>query len=424
MLADIGVLDGMIRAIAPDLPGGHAEIDARDLEVLPGVIDAHVHLNDPGRAHWEGFDSGTLALAAGGTTTFADMPLNCIPATTSAEGLRAKLAAVAGRSHVDYVLWGGLVPGNHAELAALAGGGVCGFKAFLSGSGVAEFARADDLTLFEGMVEAARLGLPVAVHAESEEITAALTARAVAGGERTMRAYIASRPAIAEIEAVARALLIAEEAACAVHLCHLSTARAVALVVAARARGVRATCETCPHYLLLTDTDAEEIGALAKCAPPVRSHDELRALGASVARGEIDMFGSDHSPAPIGLKHGDDMFAVWGGIAGAQTLLTGTLTAGVPLASVPRLLGLGPADLLGVAGRKGALQVGGDADLVVLDGAASGILTAESLHYRHPQAALVGRTLQGRVMSTLLRGRAAGPGHPPSGRHVARRRSR
>jgi allantoinase len=205
-----------------------------------------------------------------------------------------------------------------------------------------------------------------------------------------------------------------------VHLCHLSTARAVALVVAARARGARATCETCPHYLLLSDEDAEEIGALAKGAPPLRSTAERAGLLAAVSCGSVDLVGSDHSPSPASLKGGDDLFAAWGGISGAQTLLTGTLTAGVPLALVPALLGAGPASLLGVADSRGALTEGRAADIVLLDPARRETLAASALHYRHPHSPLVGRTLRGRVVVTFLRGARAGAGHEPRGQYLPR----
>ena len=204
--ADIAVQDGAIAAVEPELPGGAEEIDARGLLALPGAVDAHVHLNDPGRAHWEGFDTGTRALAAGGTTCAIDMPLNAIPPTVDGAAFDAKARAAAGHAHVDVALWGGLVPGDPDRLDELAARGVVGFKAFMSASGVEEFPAADDLTLLEGMARAARLGLPVAVHAESDAITSALARRAVAEGRTAMRDYLASRPVVAELEAIGRAL--------------------------------------------------------------------------------------------------------------------------------------------------------------------------------------------------------------------------
>jgi allantoinase len=419
--ADVVITDGLIEAIEPDAPGAPVEIDAAGLHVLPGAIDAHVHLNDPGRAEWEGFDAGTAALAAGGTTCLADMPLNAVPATVDAEALAAKLDAAAGVARIDFALWGGLVPGDRDRLDELAAGGVCGFKAFLAPSGVAEFEAADDLTLYEGMVRAAALGLPVAVHAESASITSGLAARAAAAGRVGMVDYLASRPVVAELEAVERALVLAGEAGCHVHLCHLSTARAVALVLEARARGVRATCETCPHYLLLTADDAVRIGALAKCAPPLRPAAERDALVAAVRRGDVDLVGSDHSPSPAALKEDDDLFAVWGGIAGAQTLLRGLLTAGIEVDALPTLLGRAPAALLGIGHRKGALAPGLDADLVLVDATVSAPFTVAELLSRHRLSPLVGRRLVGAVRGVLVRGTDA-LGAPPNGRFVPRSR--
>ncbi len=409
---DVACADGVIAAIGPDLAGASDEVDARGLHVLPGFIDAHVHLNEPGRTHWEGFASGTAAMAAGGTTTFADMPLNSIPPTVDGVSLTEKLA-VAGEARADFVLWGGLVPGPLDRLDELAAGGVCGFKAFLSASGVDEFERVDDLQLFEGMTRAAQLGLPVAVHCESEVITAGLTARLRTAGATTMRDYLASRPVVAELQAIARALAVAGAAGCAVHLVHVSTARGVALALDARARGVDVTIETCPHYLLLDAADAERLGAIAKCAPPLRPAAERAALPAAI--GDIDLVASDHSPAPAELKQGDDLFAVWGGISGCQTLASATLAAGVAVGQLPRLLAASPARLLGIDDRKGRIAVGLDADLVVLDPGAELRLGRDDLRYRHRHTPYTGRALRGRVVRRILRGGAV------AGRYLRRR---
>jgi allantoinase len=398
---DVGCADGLIAALGPELAGGREEVAADGLHVLPGFVDAHVHLNDPGRTHWEGFASGTAAMAAGGTTAFADMPLNAIPATVDGLALQEKLV-VAGEARADYALWGGLVPGPLDRLDELAAGGVCGFKAFLSASGVAEFERVDDLVLYEGMRRAAGLGLPVAVHCESEVITAGLTARLRAAGRVAMRDYLASRPVVAELQAIARALELAGAAGCHLHLVHVSTARGVALALAARARGVRVTVETCPHYLLLDADDAERLGAIAKCAPPLRAPEERAALAAAI--GDVDLVASDHSPAPADLKRGNDLFAVWGGISGCQTLAPATLAAGVPVAELPRLLAASPARLLGIDDRKGAIAVGLDADLVVLQPEAEVRLGSDDLRYRHRHAPYTGRALRGRVVRRILRG--------------------
>jgi allantoinase len=408
--ADVAVLDGHVVAVAPEVGDSAREVlDAAGLHVLPGAVDAHVHLDDPGRADWEGFETGTRALAAGGTTTCVDMPLNALPPTIDAAAFDAKVAAAHGTALVDFALWGGLVPGNVERLPELAARGVVGFKAFMSDSGVPEFARADDLTLYEGMRAAAALGLPVAVHAESEAITSALGARARAHGRIGVRDYLASRPAIAEVEAIARALLLAEETGCALHVVHVSTGRGVALVAEARARGVDATCETCPHYLVLDEDDAQRLGAVAKCAPPLRPARERDALWRAAVAGTIAFVASDHSPAPAELKRDDDFFAVWGGISGAQSLLALLLDAGhhergVPLERLAELSAAGPAGRLRLPG-KGRLEPGADADLVLVDLAGETAIAPETLLYRHPHTPYAGRPLRGRVARTIVRGR-------------------
>lgn len=405
---DVAVEDGRIAALEPELPGAApTELDARGLYLLPGVVDAHVHLDEPGRTDWEGFATGTAALAAGGTTTCADMPLNAHPPTVDAAAFDAKRACGERAARVDFALWGGLVPGGVDALDELADRGVVGFKAFMSDSGIDDFEAADDLTLYEGMERAARLGLPVAVHAENRGITAALAARAVAAGRTGMRDWARSRPAVAETEAIARAILLAQETGCALHVVHVSTSRGVALVAEARARGADVSCETCPHYLVLSEEDAERIGTLAKCAPPLRPAVEVQALWRALADGSLPMVASDHSPAPPERKRGD-AFAAWGGIAGAQTLLPLLLTAvrerGLPPATLSAAASTFPARRLRLPG-KGALAVGADADLALVDLAASGTVDPGALLQRHPLTPFAGRPLRARVARTLLRGR-------------------
>lgn len=403
--ADVAVVDGVIAAVGRALEGSAAEsLDAAGLLVLPGVVDAHVHLNDPGRAEWEGFATGTAALAAGGTTTAVDMPLNASPPTLDAAAFAAKAEAADGVTRVDVALWGGLVPGPLDRLDELAACGVVGFKAFMSGSGIEDFTAADDLTLLEGMARAAALGLPVAVHAESDAITSALAARAVAEGRTTVRDYLSSRPVVAEVEAIGRAIAFAEATGCTLHVVHVSSGRGVALIAEARARGVDVTCETCPHYLLLDADDAERLGAAAKCAPPLRPAGEVAALWEHVRAGRVHRIATDHSPAPQTMKQDSDFFAVWGGIAGAQTLLTALLDAPLERVDVARLLAHGPAQQLGLAARKGAIVVGADADLVLADPVAEWTLTHEDLLDRHRLSPFVGRSFRGRPVRTILRG--------------------
>jgi allantoinase len=407
--ADIGILDGLIAEIGPDLQGGaEMEIDATGLHVFPGVVDPHVHLNDPGRADWEGFPSGTAAFAAGGGTCLFDMPLNASPPTVDGASFDLKLEAARGRAVVDFCLWGGLVPGNLDRLDELAERGVVGFKAFMCASGIDDFEAADEHTLLEGMRRAARLGLPVAVHAESDALTRRLAERAIAAGRVSVRDYLASRPPVAERDAVTLAIALAEETGCSLHVVHVSTAGAVALVAEARLRGVDVTCETCPHYLVLTDADAERIGALAKCSPPLRPQAEVEALWVELLAGNVPIVASDHSPAPLALKQGDDAFAVWGGISGCQTMRATVLAEStrrdLTLPTVASLTATAAAERFSLPS-KGRLEPGRDADLALTDLGVEWELDVGELHYRHPHTPFVGRPLRGRMMRTLACGR-------------------
>ena len=407
--ADLAVSDGRISAVEPDIEGAAAEeIDARGLHVFPGAIDAHAHFNEPGRTDWEGFATGSRALAAGGLTSYVEMPLNAYPPTCDAAGFDEKVALAEGSSLVDFAFYGGLVPGNLGRLEELAERGVAGFKAFMSTTGTLDYAPADDLTLFEGMREAARLGLPVLVHAENKEITDGLTRRAAGTLRTTMRDYLDSRPVVAELEAICRAILLAEETGCPLHVVHVSTGRGVALVAEARARGVDVTCETCAHYLILTDEDAEALGAVAKCAPPLRPRGDLEDLWDRLLDGNVDFVTSDHSPCPPEMKVGADMFRAWGGIAGCQSLLNVMLDEGhhgrgLPLENVAALTSANVAGRFGLCG-KGGIGVGADADLALVDLGEMTTVKPHDLFYRHKTSPYVGRAFQGRVVRTIVRG--------------------
>ena len=404
---DVAVVDGVVAEVGPELAGGRREIDARGHLVIPGAVDAHVHLNDPGRAGWEGFDTGTRALAAGGATCAIDMPLNSLPPTLDAASFDAKVAAALGRARVDFALWGGLVPGDRDRMDALAERGAVGFKAFMCPSGVDEFPAADPETLGRGMERAAALGLPVAVHAEDPAIVERLAGEAIGAGRRSMRDWAASRPVRAELAAVETALSLARDTGCALHVVHVSSPAAAGLVAAARAQGLDATCEACPHHLVLDDRDAETLGAVAKCAPPLRSSTERAGLWRRVVAGEVHLVASDHSPGPPGMKRGDDMFAVWGGISGAQTTLPLLLTHGpangLPVERAVELVTRAPAERFGLAG-KGGLRPGADADIAIVRTGDPWELRAEELEYRHRHSPFVGRRLTARVVRTILRG--------------------
>jgi allantoinase len=431
-VADVGVAGGRIAAVEDHLDAGAAEeVDARGLHVLPGGLDPHVHFNEPGRAHWEGLRTGSRALAAGGVTAFFDMPLNSTPPTIDARGFDLKLVAARAASLVDFGLWGGLVPGNLDRLEELADRGVVAVKAFMANSGIEDFPAVDDLTLYEGMARCAQLGLMVAVHAESDRITAGLAARAAAEGRTGARDFMASRPVVAELEAIGRAIVLAEETGCALHVVHVSSGRGVALVAEARRRGVDVSCETCPHYLVLGEEDVEALGAVAKCAPPVRGGAERERLWEQLRGGALPMVTSDHSPSAPELKDTGDFLSAWGGIAGCQTTLPVMLTEGhheraVALETLVRVLSTAAAQRFAVPG-KGRLEAGADADLALIDLAADHVLRADDLHYRHRASAWVGRRLRARVVRTVLRGetvfadgRIVGP---PRGRLLTPRRA-
>lgn len=408
-LTDIAIDDGVIIEIAPQLPGAREEIDAAGLTIFPGLIDVHLHFNEPGRAEWEGGSTGSRALAAGGGTLFFDMPLNSTPCTVSLAAFEEKRAALERCSVTDFALWGGIVPGNSADLEPLAEAGVIGFKAFLCNSGLEEFPRADDLTLYEAMQSAARYQLPVAVHAESEEITAGLTRRIRATAANDIRSYLASRPVIAEVEAIHRAALLARETGAWLHIVHISSGRGVAAALEARARGANITVETCPHYLFFTDEDMERIGAAAKCSPPLRPAADRDALWQHVLAGSVDMIASDHSPSSPSLKRDADFFRIWGGIAGVQSTLAALLEAGhhargLSLDSIARMTAATPAARFRIA-RKGKVAPGYDADLALVDLGGAFTLTPEDLHQRHALSPYIGSHFHGRVERTLLRGK-------------------
>jgi allantoinase len=369
------------------------------------LIDVHLHFNEPGRTDWEGAETGSRALAAGGGTTFFDMPLNSTPCTVTAREFDRKRHALERVSIADFGLWGGLVPGHVGEMAAMAERGAVGFKAFMCDSGLPEFPRVDDDTLRTGMVEARRLGLPVAVHAESEEMTRALALRRAGRGARE---FLDSRPLAAELEAIARALALAAETGAALHLVHVSAGRGVALAAEARARGVDVSVETCPHYLTFTADDLERLGVTAKCAPPLRSAEHQRELWSALSDGSVDLVASDHSPAPPDLKPDGDFVAAWGGIAGVQSTLAalvteGHRTRGMTLARISAVVATTPARRFKIAG-KGAVAIGFDADVSLVDVDEAFVLRREDLLQRHRMSPYVGMAMHGRVRRTIRRG--------------------
>jgi len=397
----VAVVDEKFVAVAAEGEGSAAlEIDGRGLEILPGVIDAHVHFNEPGRTDWEGLETGSQACAAGGTTTFFDMPLNAHPPTVNAEAFDEKRALAEAKSVVDFALWGGLVPGNLDDLEPLRDRGVIGFKAFMSNSGIEDFSNVDLKTLWAGMKKSAALGLPVAVHAEIDHPE-------LKHGS-TIRDYLASRPISMELEAIGAALDIAGETGCALHIVHVSSAEGIELIAQAKANGLDITCETCPHYFTLTDADVERIGALAKCAPPIRNAAERAALLAKVRAGLVDTIGSDHSPSPMAMKQDADFYKVWGGIAGCQHLLALALNAGLTPTECAAMLSGNVAKRFGIAGQKGRIAVGLDADFVLVNRSGATRVETEGLRYRHQVTPYAGMQLQGCVEKVVVRGMVGG----------------
>jgi allantoinase len=409
--ADVGVSAGRIAKIASEIADtASVTLDATGRFVFPGIIDAHVHFNEPGRTEWEGFATGSATLAAGGGTGFFDMPLNSEPPVLDAARLREKRALAEEKSCVDFALWGGLTPHNLDQLASLRDAGAIGLKAFMSSSGIESFPRVTSAVLREGMKRAAKLGLIVAVHAEDETLAAKFTEQQKALGRSDARAWLDSRPVDVEIEAIRQALELAGETGCALHVVHVSSPEGVALIDEARIQRVDVTAETCPHYLLLNERDVRRIGALAKCAPPIRDEKRQKALWAELRAARIHTVGSDHSPAPPEMKNSPDFFSIWGGIAGAQhgfqLLFSETAdSAERDLPLLAALLARNVARRFRIS-HKGLLAEGQDADFCVIDYGDERTIEAEELWTRHRISPYVGRHCRARITDTYVRGKA------------------
>ena len=401
--ASIHIRDGRIDRIASyDVA---ADYDAGDSIVMPGVVDTHVHVNEPGRTEWEGFETITRAAAAGGVTTILDMPLNSIPATTTVAALEAKRDAALGKSIVNVEFIGGVVPGNADQILPLAQAGVRAFKCFLSPSGVPEFENVREEYLREAFQLLARSGLPLMVHAEDPAC--------LLEGRRSSRYedYLATRPVEAEHSAIEMLVRLMEWCPTRVHVVHLSSASSLDIIRRAKAKALPLTVETCPHYLTFAAEDIPDGGTEYKCAPPIRSASERDALWAALIRGDIDLVASDHSPCPPSMKESaGDFFGAWGGIASLQVALpavwTGARSRGINSPErIAEWMCTATAKLAGLSGRKGIIAEGHEADLTIWNPDESFIVSADKLQHRHPVTPYAGRRLFGVVERTIVGGK-------------------
>jgi allantoinase len=404
--AAVAVIGPAIAAIAGynDPLDAASDVDLGDLALLPGLVDTHVHVNEPGRTEWEGFTTATRAAAAGGVTTICDMPLNSLPPTVSVAALAGKRAAAAGQCWVDVAFWGGAVPGNQDALRPLHQAGVTGFKCFLIDSGVQEFPPLEAADLRSVLGALAAMDALLIVHAED-------AAEVKAASGRDFGSFVASRPPVAERRAIEKVIGAAAATGARAHIVHLSAAECVAMIAGAKAAGIRLTAETCPHYLYFAAEQVPDGATEFKCCPPIRDAVNREALWRGLEAGVIDCVVSDHSPCPPALKATDsgDFGAAWGGIASLQLSLSVVWTVarqrGRTLDDVARWMSAAPARLAGLP-TKGSLAVGCDADLVAFDPDGTYVVEAARLLHRHPVTPYAGRTLTGRVRQTWLRGTA------------------
>lgn len=405
--ATLTLRDGKIAAIAPGLAtGAEALQDLGQAVIMPGVVDPHVHVNEPGRTEWEGFATATRAAAAGGVTTLVDMPLNSDPVTTTAAAFSAKRESAAGQCWMDVGFWGGVIPGNTDQLEAMIADGILGFKAFLVHSGIDDFPQATAADLRQAMPILARHGLPLLVHAELEGEACAHTPAEA----QSYQAFLASRPSHWEDRAIALMIDLCRETGCRTHIVHLSSASALPLIAAAKAEGLPLSVETCPHYLYFAAEQIPDGHPEYKCMPPIREQQNQEGLWQGLKDGLIDIVVTDHSPCTPGLKllEQGDLLHAWGGIASLQFGLSSVWTRasarGFSLSDLARLMCRQPALFAGLGQRKGQIKLGYDADLVVWSPEARFTVSPEQIHFRHPVTPYAQQELLGLVQQTWLRG--------------------
>ncbi len=403
--------EGIREVVAPDQVSGQAEIqDFGDAAILPGLVDSHVHINDPGRAEWEGFETATRAAASGGFTLLVDMPLNCLPATTNVVALEAKREAARGRCRVDWMAWGGVVADNKDDVEPLAGAGVAGFKCFLVHPGIDGFTMVTEQQLRAAVPHIARTGLPLLVHAELPAPIDSAIERLRDADWSFYQTYLQSRPEEAELSAIRLLLSLCREYKFRLHIVHLSASKALPELRAARSEGLPVSVETCPHYLHLTAETIPRGATLFKCAPPIRSRENCEQLWQGLRDRTIDLVATDHSPCPPEMKRikEGNFRSAWGGIASLSMALavmhTEARERGFALTDIARWMSEAPANLAGCNKRKGRIAAGYDADFVVFDTESEFTVSAESLFYRHPISPYLGENLRGVVKATYLRG--------------------
>lgn len=408
---NIGINDGKIAAVALTDMESEEVIDATGKYVMAGVLDTHVHINDPGRSSWEDFRCGTQAAAFGGTTCIADMPINSIPALTNEKAFEEKKRQAEAKANIDYIFWGGLVNDNLKELPSMHKKGILGYKAFMSNSGV-DFTTANDAILYEGLKYTAGTEQFIGVHEENDAMTEYYSRKMKEAGKQNASAWVEARPEIQELEAVRRFLYWVKMSGGNGHLCHVSIPEAFDEIAKAKAEGISITAELCAHYLWFTLEDFERQGALLKCAPPIREKECKEGLWRKILEGKVDIITSDHSPCTLEEKEkgNGNIWMAWGGVAGIQNIVHVLLTEGVhkrglSLNQMTKMLSVNPAKRFGIYGKKGILVPGADADIMLIDLNRKWTFSEKDIYTKNKISPYIGAEFTGKVIRTMVRGR-------------------